>query len=274
MGALIHPAAHVDPGAELGSGVAIGAFSVVDPGVRIGDRTRISSHCRVIAGTTVGSDCAVGTSAVLGGAPQDRGYRDQESGLAVGDRVLVGEFATVNRGDVAKDGPTVVGDDCMIMGYCHVGHNCKLGQGVVLTNLSQLAGHVRIEDFGWLSAAAMVHQFVTIGAMAFIAAKAEVRCDVPPYVVAEGGRKDFAFRAVNTEGMRRRRVPPESVAAVRRAFRILFRRDGANLADAVAAVRGSDLGADPYVANLVDHVAGALAGLKNRAVEGARAAGR
>ncbi|MDR1613123.1 MAG: acyl-ACP--UDP-N-acetylglucosamine O-acyltransferase [Planctomycetota bacterium] len=266
METSIHALASVDPGAEIGEGARIGPFAVVGPGVRIGPRTVLMPHCHIVARTAIGADCVVSSSAVVGGDPQDMKYRGEDTNLVIGDRTRIGEFATVNRGTGVGGGVTAIGDDVLIMAYAHVAHDCVIGNGVVLTNSCQLAGHVRIEDQAWISGLCAVHHFVTIGAMSFVTPRSNVRFDVPPYMIGDGFDNTLRVRGVNVEGLARRRIPDASVRALKAAYRALYRGERP-IAAAVAGLAGSELAKDPYVLNVLNHIEGSLAGYQNRALE-------
>lgn len=268
MSGKIHSTAVVDPSASLGADVEIGPYVTIGPQVTIGDRTRLLPNCHILRRTTLGSDCIVSPTAILGGAPQDVKYTNEETDLRIGDRTRIGEFATLHRGTVGG-GVTIVGDDCMIMAYSHVAHDCRLGNHVIIANASHLSGHTHIEDRATLSGGCLVHQFVTLGTMAFLNPTSFLKQDVPPYMIAQALDGGSTVRFVlNQVGLERNNVPKESIAALRKACRLLFhRKNAATLSDAAAEVSELDIMADTYVANLVDHVRASLAGRKMRALE-------
>ncbi len=266
----IHPSASIHPTAVLGEGVDIGPFVVVGPDVKIGDRAHLMPHSHIVTRTVLGNDCHICTGAVVGGDPQDLKFRGEPTDLYIGDRTRIGEFATVNRGTGVGGSKTIVGSDCMIMAYVHIAHDCIIGNNVVITNSSQLAGHIHIEDYAWVSGSVLVHHFVTIGGMSFVAPCSGVAVDIPPYVIVEGFRDNCKIRTLNMEGLKRRQVPHESIGNLKRAFKILYRDK--NLRDeAIAILNDSPLIADPYVKNLYDHIVAAHNGVQNRALERYRA---
>ncbi|MCC8191302.1 MAG: acyl-ACP--UDP-N-acetylglucosamine O-acyltransferase [Planctomycetes bacterium] len=262
----IHPNAIVDPTAVIGTDVDIGPFAVVGPGVVVGDRTKLMPHCHVVTRTTLGSDCLICSGAVVGGDPQDLKFKGEDTDLIIGDRSRIGEFATVNRGTGVGGGTTRIGNDCMIMAYVHVAHDCIIGNNVVITNSTQLAGHIHIEDQAWISGACLVHHFVTIGSMSFVAPNSGIGFDIPPYMIAEGFRENCRVRTLNMEGLKRRKVPEESIAGLKKAFRIIYRQNKTQ-EEAIAELTASDLSRDPYVGNLLEHIKAAHAGVQNRALE-------
>ena len=270
MSSRIHPSAVIHPTATLGEDVEIGPFAVVGPGVTIGDRTKLLPHCHILTRTAIGDDCLVCTSAAVGGDPQDLKFEGEDTDVVVGNRTRIGEFVTINRGTGMGGGKTVVGDDCMIMAYVHIAHDCIIGKNVVLTNSTQLAGHIHIEDRAWVSGGCMIHHFVTIGSMSFVAPCSGVNFDIPPYMIVDGFRDTCRVRTLNIEGLKRRQVPEESIVSLKKAFRILYRQD-LNLGDAIESLAGSDLCGDFYVGNLLNHLKASYAGVQNRALERYRA---
>ncbi|WP_202845270.1 acyl-ACP--UDP-N-acetylglucosamine O-acyltransferase [Luteimonas saliphila] len=232
----IHPTAFVDPGARIGEGVSVGAFTCVGPEVEIGDGTRIGPHCSVHGPTRIGRDNRIIGHAAIGGEPQDKKYRGESVELEIGDRNLVREFVTLNRGTGDGGGRTRIGDDNWFLAYAHVAHDCVIGNHCVFSNNATLAGHVVIGDHVILSGFAGVHQFCRIGAHAFIGMGALVNGDVPPFlmVAQEGyGRP----RGINAEGLKRRGFDAERTAAIKRAYRAVY-VSGASLAEAKAQLAG------------------------------------
>ncbi|MDR2390757.1 MAG: acyl-ACP--UDP-N-acetylglucosamine O-acyltransferase [Planctomycetota bacterium] len=272
MSGHIHPSAVIHRTAEIGRDVEIGPFAVIGPHVRVGDRSRLLSHSHLVTHTTIGAECHVCSAAVVGGDPQDLKYRGEETTLVVGDRTRIGEFATLNRGTGIGGGETRIGSDCLIMAYVHIAHDCILGDHVILTNCTQLAGHIRIEDYAWISGSCLIHHFVTIGSLSFVGPNSGVGFDVPPYVLAEGFRTDCRIRTLNIEGMHRWGVPAESVSALKKAFRILFRQEDKTRAETIGEIADSELSRDPCVANLLAHVRASHEGKQGRALERLRAA--
>ena len=262
----IHPTACIDPGAVVGEGAEIGPYVVVGPDVRIGARAKLLPHCHIVARTTIGDDCYICSSAVVGGDPQDLKFKGEDTDLIIGNRTRIGEFATINRGTGVGGGKTVIGSNCLIMAYVHIAHDCMVGDNVVITNNTQLAGHIKIEDHAWLSGGCLLHHFTTVGSMSFVAPWSGVGFDVPPYMIIEGVRQNAKVRGLNVEGMRRRSVPEESLTALRKAFKIVYRRSD-TMEDAIANLGDSDVAADPYVANLLEHLKASHAGVGGRALE-------
>jgi UDP-N-acetylglucosamine acyltransferase len=218
-GPLIHPTALVDPTAELGEGVAIGPFSIVGPNVRIGAGTHLASSVLVERDTTIGGECQISHGAVLGTDPQDLKYHGEPTRLVVGDRTVIREYATLNRGTTAS-GVTSVGSDCLLMSYVHVAHDCHIGDHVILSNAVNMAGHVSIHDWAIVGGMTPIHQFVRIGAHAFVGGSTRVAKDVPPYVKAAGS--PMQLYGLNSVGLQRRGFDEEVRRELKRAYRLFF----------------------------------------------------
>ena len=249
----VHPTASVDPGARLGSGVSVGAFTLVGDGVEIGDGTRIGPHCSVLGPARIGRDNRILGHAAIGGEPQDKKFAGEDARLDIGDRNTIREFVTLNRGTAGGGGATRIGNDNWILAYSHVAHDCTVGDHCVFSNNATLAGHVTVGDHVILSGFAGVHQFCRIGDHAFVGMGAFVNGDVPPFVMVaqEGYGKP---RGINGEGLKRRGFDAARVAAIRRAYRTLY-MSGAKLADATAQLAAlADESAD--VRAMLDFIAG------------------
>jgi len=229
----VHPTALVDPSAELAPGVVVGPYSIIGPNVRLGARTRIGSHVLIERDTTVGEECTVHQGAVLGTDPQDLKYMGEPTTLVVGDRTVIREYATLNRGTIAS-GVTRVGSDCMLMAYTHVAHDCHLGNHVILSNAVNMAGHVSIGDWAIVGGLTPIHQFVRIGAHAFVGGATRVAKDVPPYVKVAGSPMELY--GLNSVGLARRGFPEEVRRELKRAYRLFFASNH-NVAQALARAR-------------------------------------
>ena len=228
----IHPSAVVDPAARIGADVRIGAFTLVGAGVEIGDGTWIGPHCSVHGPTRIGRDNRIHGHAAIGGDPQDKKFDGERTELAIGDRNVIREYVTINRGTGNGGGITRIGDDNWLLAYVHVAHDCIVGDGCIFSNNATLAGHVEVGDQVILSGFAGIHQFCRIGAHAFIGMGAFVNGDVPPFVLV--AQEDYGRpRGVNVEGLKRRGFDAERLAAIRRAYRTLY-LSGARLDEARA----------------------------------------
>ncbi len=218
---MIDSRAVVAPQAKIAAGVEIGPFSIIGPDVVIGAGTWIGPHVVIKGHTRIGAGNKIFQFASLGDAPQDKKYRDEPTRLDIGDRNVIRESVTVNRGTIHGAGVTRIGDDNLLMAYVHVAHDCRLGNQIVLSNVATLGGHVEIGDFAIMGGLSAVHQFTKVGAYCFIANNAAVTRDVPPYVMAVG--QPAAPHSVNAVGLRRRGFSDAQILNVRRAYRVLYR---------------------------------------------------
>jgi UDP-N-acetylglucosamine acyltransferase len=246
---VVHETAIVDPGAELGRGVRIGPWALVGPGVELGDGTEVGPRVLIERDTVVGEDCRIANGAVLGTDPQDLKYRGERSTLRVGDRTVIREFATLNRGTSAS-GRTVVGTDCLLMAYSHVAHDCELGNHVILANSVNMGGHVLIEDWAIVGGLTPIHQFVRIGAHAFVGGGSRIPQDVPPYCRVAGNPPKLY--GLNTVGLERRGLSGETRRALKQAYRLLF-QSGENLSEAVSRAE-NEVPAIPEVGQLLQFI--------------------
>jgi UDP-N-acetylglucosamine acyltransferase len=243
----IHPTALVDPGAHLGADVEVLPFTIIEAETIIGDRCVIGPHAIIRKWTELGEDCRVSAGAVLGEAPQDRKYAGEQTFLRIGNRNEIREYVTLHRA-TGEHNATTLGDDNMIMAYCHAGHNCHIGSHCSMANNTQLSGHVVIEDYVVIGGMTGFHQFVTVGRMAMVGAMSRIAQDAPPFCVVEGN--PARVRGVNAIGLDRRGVEAEGRNAVRKAFRLLF-RSGLNLSNALEAA-ATELPDTPEVRYLCD----------------------
>ena len=235
---MIHPTAIVHPGAKLGPGVRVGAYSVIGEQVELGANTQVGPHVVIDGRTRIGADNLISPFCSLGAAPQDKKYTGEPTALEVGDRNTIREFCTFNRGTAQDAGVTRLGNDNWIMAYVHLAHDCQVGDRTVFANNAQLAGHVRVGDFAILGGFTVVHQFVWIGAHSITALGTILLQDLPPYVTAAGNTA--RPYGINSEGMKRRGFAPDAVAAIKAAYKTLY-KSGLTLdqaKDALAAQAG------------------------------------
>jgi UDP-N-acetylglucosamine acyltransferase len=244
--AEIHPSAVVDRSAKLAADTVIGPYCVVGAQVVIGAGTELDSHAIVQGPTQIGARNRIRPFCCLGGPPQDKSWQGEPTQLEIGDDNEFREQVTVHRGTTKGGGLTRIGSRCLLMVGAHVAHDCRLGDEIVLANLTTLGGHVQLGDRVVCGGQVAVAPFVRLGRACFVAGGAMVERDVPPFVIAQGDRA--RVRALNKVGLRRMGVPADSVRALERAFRILF-RSGQPLASALIAVT-SELSRDAYVAEL------------------------
>ncbi|MDE2598016.1 MAG: acyl-ACP--UDP-N-acetylglucosamine O-acyltransferase [Rhodocyclaceae bacterium] len=244
----IHQTAIVDPGARIAEGVEIGPYSIVGPNVEIGANTVIGPHVVIEGHTRIGADNRIFQFCSIGSAPQDKKYAGEPTQLEIGDRNTIRECCTFNIGTVQDAGVTRVGNDNWIMAYVHVAHDCQIGSNVIFANSVQLAGHVHIGDFVILGGLSGVHQFVRIGAHAMAGMTTSLSQDLPPYVMASGNPAEA--RGMNLEGLRRRGFADDAIAALRRAYKTLY-KSGLRLEEARDAI-AAEQGACPELQPLVD----------------------
>ena len=218
----IHPTAIVDAGARLGDGVVVGPYAIIGPDVSIGEKTEIMAHAYVDGQTAIGRQCRIFPSASLGTEPQDLKFGGEKTQLIIGDNTTIREFATLNRGTGHGGGITRVGDNCLLMAYVHVAHDCRIGSNVVLANNLAMSGHVTIEDGATVGGMVAIHQFTRIGAHAFIGGYSRVAKDVPPFMLGEGA-VDFNLHGPNIIGLKRKGFDTATLGALKDAFRIIFR---------------------------------------------------
>jgi UDP-N-acetylglucosamine acyltransferase len=231
---MIHPQAAVDPRAELADDVTVGPFAVIGADVRIDSGTTVGPHAVIEGPTRIGKDNRIYQFVSLGTAPQDKKYKGEPTELIIGDRNLIREYCTFNRGTVQDLGHTKIGDDNWIMAYVHLAHDCVVGNHTVFANGATLAGHVTIEDYATLGGFSLIHQFVRVGAYAFTGMGSAVSRDVPPYVMASGNLAEP--HGLNTEGLRRNGFDAEQISRLRRAYKTLY-RSSLRLDEALDALR-------------------------------------
>jgi len=232
--AQIHPTAVVAPGAELAADVVVDAYAIVGARVRIGAGSRVGSFAVVDGNTTIGAGNVIFHHASVGAVPQDLKFHGEDSVLEIGDRNVIREFATLHLGTENGGMVTRLGDRNLVMNYVHIGHDCILGNGNILANGAQLGGHVIVQDGVRIGALAGVHQFTRLGEGAIIGGGAMVAQDIAPFCTASGDRAHLF--GLNLEGLKRSGKSPETVAQIKRAYRIIF-RSGMKLADAIAQAR-------------------------------------
>ncbi len=219
--ANIHPTAIVETGAQLDADVRIGEYTVVRAGVRIAGGTTVGAHCVIEGRTSIGRDNRIFQFCSIGAAPQDKKYAGEPTELHIGERNTIREFCTFNCGTAQDAGVTRVGDDNWIMAYVHLAHDVQVASHTVLANNATLAGHVHVGDWVTVGGLSGVHQFVKIGAHAFVGFSSAVTQDVPPCMMVDGN--PLAVRGFNIEGLRRRGFGPARLAAVKQMHRLLYR---------------------------------------------------
>ena len=226
---MISLLAHVAPGARLGEGVTVEPFAYIAADVTIGAGTWIGPHATVLDGSRVGSDCKIYPGAVIGGLPQDLKYAGENSTAEVGDRTVVRECVTINRGTRDRMS-TRVGADCLLMAYTHLAHDAWVGDHVIIANSGNIAGHVTVEDWVIIEGMVGIQQFVTIGQHAFVAGGSLVRKNIPPYIKA--AREPLSYIGVNSIGLRRRGFDNDRILRIEDIYRTLYLQNG-NMTQAI-----------------------------------------
>lgn len=234
------PLAYVSPDAQIADNVVIEPFVVIDKDVKIGEGTHIRSGATILPGTRIGKNCTIFPGAVIGGDPQDLKFEGEYSTVEIGDNTTIRECVTINRGTAAR-GKTTVGDNCLIMAYAHIAHDCEVKNNVILVNNVGLAGEVIVDDFAILAGATIVHQFVHIGKHVMISGGSLVRKDVPPYIKA--GREPLSYAGVNSIGLRRRGYSNEKIREIQDLYRYIYQK-GLNNTQAVELIE-AELPASP-----------------------------
>ena len=226
---MIHPAAIVHPGARIAADAEVGAFAVIGEHVEIGAGSTVGPHAVITGHTRIGRNNRIFQFVSLGEAPQDKKYAGEDTRVEIGDGNTIREYVTINRGTTQDVGVTRLGDDNWLMAYVHLAHDCQVGSHTIFANCTQLAGHVTIEDWVILGGFSAVHQFVRIGAHAFTGMGSAMSQDVPPYVTAAGNLA--SPHGLNTRGLSRRGFSAEAIAAIKRAYRTVY-RSGLSLEEA------------------------------------------
>lgn len=214
---MISELAYISPKAQIGKNVTIDAFAYIDDNVIIGDNCHIFPH------------------AVIGCVPQDLKFKGEETWTIIGDNCVLREFVTIHRGTASR-GKTVIGNNNLIMAYCHVAHDCVLGNNIIMSNVTQLAGEVEIDDFAIVGGGTLVHQFTRIGSHVMIQGGSKINKDIPPYIIA--ARDPIAFCGINSVGLNRRGFTPEQIHTIQEAYRIL-NQSGMNTTQALEHIEAT-----------------------------------
>lgn len=254
----IDPRAIIDPSAVIGDDVVIGPWTLIGPDVKIGDGTVIHSHVVVRALTDIGKNNRIFQFSTIGEDTPDLKYKGEPTRLIIGDNNTIREGVTIHRGTVQDQGLTSIGSDNLLMAYVHIGHDSVVGNNCILVNNASLAGHVHVGDWAIISGYALIHQFVSVGAHSFIGAGAYLTQDIPAYVMAAG--TPTVPKTINSEGLRRRGFDKDQIAAIKKAYKIIYRQ-GLPLEEALEQIQA--LAAEqPVVQVLVDSVRASKRGLQ------------
>lgn len=222
MSATIHPTALVDKGAQLGANVEVGPMAYIGPHCTVGDGCVIQMRAVLEEHVTLAPRVTVGIGSVLGGRPQDLKFKGEITTVEVGEGTTIREYVTINRG-TSESLKTTVGKNCFLMSYVHLAHDCHLGDGVMISNGTQLAGHVQVDDRAIISGLCAVHQFARIGRHAFVGGMSRISKDIPPFVKAVGN--PVQLFGLNSVGLQRSGFPEATIAELKKAYRLFFRSD-------------------------------------------------
>lgn len=226
------PLAYIHPDAKIASTVVIEPFVSIDKNVVIGEGTRIGSNVTIMEGTRIGKNCTIFPGAVIGAVPQDLKFQGEDSLAIIGDNTTIREYVTIHRGTASK-GKTVVGDNCLIMAYCHIAHDCVVNNNVIMSNVTQLAGEVTVDEYAVIGGGTLVHQFSHIGSHVMIQGGSKINKDVPPFVKA--GREPLSYAGVNSIGLRRRGYTNEQIRDIQETYRYIY-LSGMNTSHAIERV--------------------------------------
>jgi len=224
--------AFVHPEAKLGENVIVEPFAYIDGNTEIGDGTRVMTQASILYGARIGKNCTIFPHATIAGIPQDLKFQGEDTTAIIGDNTIIRECATVNRGTASR-GFTKVGDNCLIMAYSHVAHDCVLNNHVILGNTTQLAGEIEIDDYAIISGGSLAHQFSKIGAHVMIQGGSRISKDIPPFVMV--GREPITYVGLNIVGLKRRGFSRERINSIQEVYRYLY-MSGYNISQAVERI--------------------------------------
>jgi UDP-N-acetylglucosamine acyltransferase len=219
---MISDLSYIHPEARLGKNVTVEPFAYISGNVVIGDGTWVGPNAIIMDGARIGKNCRIFPTAVVSGIPQDLKFKGEDSTAEIGDNSTIREGVTLNRGTAAV-GRTIIGNNCLLMSYVHIGHDCAIGNNCILGNSSALAGEVKVDDWAILSGGTLVHQFAHIGGHVIIGGGAKVRTDVPPYIKAD--RDPLSYMGLNTVGLTRRGFEKERIDEIHNIYRAIYQND-------------------------------------------------
>jgi len=246
---MISPLANVSPKAQLGKNVIVSPFATIEDKVVIGDNTWIGPNAVIMNYTKIGNNCKIFPGSVIGAEPQDLKFKGEESTVEIGNNTTIREFVTIHRGTLDKM-TTKVGDNCLIMAYVHLAHDCIIGNNVILANGVQLSGHILVEDYAIIEGMSAAQQFITVGKHAFVAGASLIRKSVPPYVRC--AREPLQYIGVNTVGLTRRGFTPEQIRHIEDIYRIIYVK-GYNLQNALEIVE-KEIPDSPFKREIIEFI--------------------
>lgn len=256
----IHPTAIIGPHTEMGDQVSIGPYTIIEGEVFIDSGTQIGAHVYIDRHTRIGKNCRISPFAAIGTPPQDKRYKGEKTEVIVGDENWIREYVTINRGTIEGGGKTTIGHQNLLMAYCHVAHDCQLGNGIVMANVATLAGHVHIGDYVNIGGLAAIQQFVQVGAFSFIGGKSAVVQDIPPYVIAAGDRAKLF--GLNIVGLKRHDFSNDLIAALKKAYQILI-RSHLTIKEAIVRVE-KEIPSFPELSRFLDFIRDSQRGIPRR----------
>jgi UDP-N-acetylglucosamine acyltransferase len=254
---MIHPSAIIDPKAEIDNDVEIGPYTVISDNVSIGSGTVIGPHVTVAPYVSIEPDCHIFQFASVGAPPQAVKFKGEKTYVKIGRGTVVREFVTINRGTAFGTGITQIGENNLLMAYCHVAHDCQTGREVILANNATLAGHIVIGDYVTIGGLVAIHQFVTIGEYAYVGGKSAVPKDIPPYVIASGDRAKLY--GLNRVGLKRHGFSESAITALKKVYRIFFRY-GITLNEAIERTQ-AEVDHLPEVVNFINFIKSSQRGI-------------
>ncbi len=259
---IIHPTAIIAREAKIGAGVNIGPYCVIGPDVEIKENTYIGPHVIIEGKTQIGANCKLVAASSIGLPPQDISYKDELTGVKIGDNTVIREYVTVHR--ATKEGFTTIGNNCFLMNYVHIGHNVQLGNNVIMANTSMLPGYVIVEDYVFISGLSTIHQHCRIGESAIVGAMTGSRLDIPPYFIADGS--PAKIRGINRVGLRRRGIKPEVRSELAKAYKLIY-LSGLNTTNALGKTENELIQFDE-IKKLISFFKSSKRGVIGRDVEG------
>jgi len=253
----IHPTAIISSEAHLEEGVEIGPYSIIGPDVNIGKNTIIGPHVVIDSQTDIGEGCRIFQFSSIGAVPQDLKFKGEATRTIIGNYNTIREYVTIHRATSADIGVTIMGDYNLLMAYCHIAHNCKLGNRIVMANAANLAGHIHVEDNAIIGGLTGIHQFTRIGAHCIIGGCSAVAKDVPPFVMASGNMAKLY--GLNMIGLKRRNFSPETIQSLKQAYRLVF-RSSLLLKTAITKVK-AEVADIPEVRQFIDFIQSSQRGI-------------